>query len=439
MRRPGRTLRARIVWSTAIVAAVAMSAMVGTVVLVLNVTATNSVNATLSDRLDAVSATLRTTSSGALTELETPDDTIDDTTWIFDTKGREVDAPRAGARVRQKAESLADVTKQTSVESHDRVYLAAPVTDRKSGRTIAVVVVTESMGPYETTRIAVLAVLITLGLAVTGGSAAIAAWTMRRALEPVESMAALAQDWSENDLEGRFDRTRGDDEISQLGRTLNVLLDRVAGALRNEQRLTAELAHELRTPLTAIRGEAELNLMASSSPDVTERMQRIIDVVDRMSATIGSLLAIARDAPRADARTSAPALVSAALALQAGAAHISISTGDVGEVTMAVPTELAVRALAPIVENALWHAHSSVTFSATARDRAVDITVSDDGAGLAPDRLETVFLSGERGARSDGAGLGLALSRRVARSLGGDVHVTSTSHPMSFTLTLPRI
>jgi two-component system OmpR family sensor kinase len=439
MRLPGRTLRARIVWSTAIVAGLAMAAMVGTVLLVLNVTATNSVNATLRDRLDAVSATLRITSSGVLTELKTPDDAIDDTTWIFDTKGNEVDAPRAGARVRQKAASLADVTKRTSVESHDRVYLAAPVTDQKSGKTIAVVVVTESMGPYETTRVAVLAVLITLGLAVTGGSAAIAAWTMRRALEPVESMAALAQDWSEHDLEGRFNRTRGDDEISQLGRTLDVLLDRVAGALRNEQRLTAELAHELRTPLTAIRGEAELALMASSSANVTERMQHIIDVVDRMSTTIGSLLAIARDAPRADARTTAPALVSAALALQADASDITISTDEVAEDVMAVPAELAVRALAPIVENALWHAHSSVTFSATARDRAVDITVSDDGDGLTPDQLETVFLSGERGARSEGAGLGLALSRRVAHSLGGDVQVTSNSRPTSFTLTLPRI
>jgi two-component system OmpR family sensor kinase len=175
---------------------------------------------------------------------------------------------------------------------------------------------------------------------VTGGSAAIAAWTMRRALEPVESMAALAQDWSERDLEGRFDRTRGDDETLRLGHTLNVLLDCVAGALRNEQRLTAELAEladELRTPLTAIRGDAELSLMASSSANVTERMQRIIDVVDRMSTTIGSLLSIARDVPRADARTTAPALVSAALALRADASDITISTDDVGEVAMAVP------------------------------------------------------------------------------------------------------
>ncbi|GAA3525362.1 HAMP domain-containing sensor histidine kinase [Aeromicrobium panaciterrae] len=436
MRAPGRTLISRIVWTTLIVSGLAMAAMISTVVLVLNAAATNSVDATLRDRLDVVSAKLSTSSSGVLTELETPDDDIDDTTWIFDAKGHQVDAPRAGARVKAKATSLAKVRERTSVESHDRVYLAAPVRDR-SGDVTAVVVVTESMAPYETTRITVLAVLATLGLVVTGGSAAIAAWTIRRTLAPVESMAVRAEDWSEHDLESRFEASGTDDEFGRLGRTLNVLLDRVAGALRSEQQLTSELAHELRTPMTAIRGEAELAMMTSSSPEVTERLGRVVDLVDRMSTTITSLVAIARDDARSDSRTTAAALVSAALE-HLDTSRISVSGDDVGVFEISAPTELAVRALSPIVENALRHARSSVTFTAEADDRAVNITVSDDGEGITTDDLESVFLSGKRGTGSDGAGLGLALSRRIARTLGGDVHVTSTSQPTSFTLTLPR-
>ena len=103
-----------------------------------------------------------------------------------------------------------------------------------------------------------------------------------------------------------------------------------------------------------------------------------------------------------------------------------------------MPIELAVRALAPIVENAFTHARTSVGFSAAADERSVAITVSDDGDGIAAQDRESVFRSGERCVESDGAGLGLALSRRVARTLGGDVRVTSTGQPTSFTLTLPR-
>lgn len=438
MRRPGRTLRARIVWTTTIVAAVAMAAMVGTVLLVLNATATNSVDATLRDRLEAVSTTLTTGSSGTLTELETPSDVIDDTTWIFDPNGRQVDAPRAGARVRANVESLARVRKRTTFESHDRVYLAAPVHNRKSGELAAVVVVTESMAPYETTRIAVLTVLATLGLLVTAGSAAIAAWTMRRALEPVQSMASLAADWSERDLESRFDQSGGDDEIGQLGRTLNVLLDRVAGALRNEQQLTSELAHELRTPLTAIRGEAEIGLMAENDRATQDRLTRVVSLADRMGSTISSLLAIARGESRSGARTTTSALVTAALEHRPPAPDIAAEMNGVVNSEIAAPFELALRALSPLVDNAFHHARTSVSLATATHDREIDIVVSDDGAGIDDPDPESLFNSGRRHQSSDGAGLGLALSRRVARTLGGDVRVTSSAHPTSFTLTLPR-
>ena len=133
-------------------------------------------------------------------------------------------------------------------------------------RGAGVLVVSESLEPYEETRIQILVVLIALGLLVTAGSTAIAAWTVSRTLAPVEAMAGLAEDWSEHDLDARFDGLGSDNEIAHLGHTLNLLLDRVAGALRGEQRLTSELAHELRTPLSGIRGEAELALMSHPDP-----------------------------------------------------------------------------------------------------------------------------------------------------------------------------
>jgi signal transduction histidine kinase len=68
----------------------------------------------------------------------------------------------------------------------------------------------------------------------------------------------------------------------------------------------------------------------------------------------------------------------------------------------------------------------------------VEISVSDDGAGLASADPDELFTAGVRDQASTGVGLGLALSRRVARTLGGDVLVTSPSSPTTFTLTMLR-
>lgn len=435
MRAPGRTLRARIVWTTAIVSAIAMTAMIGTVLLVLTTLTRNSIDTRLRNQLAAVSTTLSVGSDGAVKEAQMPEDSVDDTTWIYATDGSLVEGPLTGTHVQDVVSMLAATTKVTKIERAERVFLAAPV--RRAGRTVAVVVVAASLRPYKSTRAVAIAGLVAVGAAVTAGSAAAAAWTVRRTLVPVESMAERAKDWSEHDLDTRFDYTGTDDEFARLGRTLNVLLDRVAGALRNEQQLTSELAHELRTPLTAIRGEAELAIMAQPDAQSAERFDRVVSLADRMSATITSLLAIARGHDGWTTRTTVSALVSSALDHRPPTPHVTVSA-EVTDDEVSAPTELALRALSPLVDNAFRHARTAVTFTVEVHPRGVDITVSDDGDGVAGADSESLFTSGHRGPASDGAGLGLALSRRVARTLGGNVHLSSPADPTSFTLTLPR-
>jgi signal transduction histidine kinase len=434
MRAPGRTLRARIVWTTAIVSAIAMTAMIGTVLLVLSALLRNNIDARLHDQIAAISTTLSVGRDGAVVAAETPDDSIDDTTWIYRINGDLVDGPNRGDRVQSIAYGLSDVAKETRAQHGERVFLARPIVHK--GQKIAVVVVTASLGPYEATRAIVIAGLVAVGAAVTAGSAALAAWAVRRTLIPVESMAERAEDWSEHDLDARFDDTGTEDEFAVLGRTLNLLLDRVAGALRNEQQLTAELAHELRTPLTAIRGEAELAIMGEPDAESAERFNRVVAISDRMSTTISSLLAIARGSAGSTARTTVSALVSEALDERPPHPDITVSADQITDDEISAPLDLALRALSPLVDNAFQHARTAVTFTVAVHTRSVDITISDDGEGVTG--AESLFTSGQRDPASDGAGLGLALSRRVARSLGGDVQITSPVAPTSFTLTLPR-
>ncbi len=312
----GRGLRSRIIWTTALVSALAMGAMIGTVVLSLNGATRSNLDATLADRFQSTRSAVESGKSTPTQALESPVDSIQDSTWLYDGDGNLIEGPRAGRHVRAVADRLGMVSKKTTTTQHERTYLAGPVTIRGGstpGR--GVLVVSESREPYESNRTELLIGLISLGLAVTVGATAIAAWTMSRTLAPVEAMAGLAEDWSERELDARFDDRGSENEIAHLGRTLNVLLDRVAGALRGEQRLTSELAHELRTPLSGIRGEAELALMSSAEPGTRERLDRVVTLVDQMSTTIATLLSIARgEKDPISTRTAVDDIISATLA-----------------------------------------------------------------------------------------------------------------------------
>ncbi len=441
----GRGLRARIIWTTALVTALAMGAMIGTVVLSLNGATKSNVKATLSDRFQTTRSAVESGKNTPSQAVESSVDAIEDSTWLYDEDGNLIEGPKAGRRVRAVADRLGSVSRPTLVTNHERVYLAGPVTIRGGSNSgTGVLVVSESLEPYESNRTEVLIGLVALGLVVTAGATAIAAWTMSRTLAPVEAMAGLAEDWSERELDARFDDRGSENEIAHLGRTLNVLLDRVAGALRGEQRLTSELAHELRTPLTGIRGEAELALMSSAEPGTRERLHRVVSLVDQMSTTITTLLAIARgEEEHVSTRTTVTDIVSAALAGRSPreeAIEIRREDRASDELRVHATTENAVRALSPLIENAVQHAVEQVTITVGDSPRAVGITISDDGPGLPSDGgdPELLFAAGARAADSTGAGLGLALARRVARTLGGDVTVTSERNPTSFTLTLPR-
>ena len=104
---------------------------------------------------------------------------------------------------------------------------------------------------------------------------------------------------------------------------------------------------------------------------------------------------------------------------------------------VAVPLDLATRALAPLIDNALRHSVRRVTLRAVSRGDLVELLVSDDGPDFAPAEPEDLFAPGYRHPASPGAGLGLPLARRLARAAGGQVDLRHT-RPTTFVLTLPR-
>lgn len=244
------------------------------------------------------------------------------------------------------------------------------------------------------------------------------AWRVsHRALKPVRDMAERAEEWSAHNLARRFDLGPPVNELSQLGQTLDHLLDRVAHAIRAEQRFSAELAHEIRTPLAAIQGSAELALLRKpADPALRTDLTEIADGARRMAEVVTALLELAQNPGEALRATASPDAVITRVS-RLVPAHVEFElTGSAPPI--AGPPALVTRALAPLVENAGEHAESRIRMDLRARD-LIEIAVSDDGPGVPPHLREKIF---EPGASTQGSsGLGLGIARRVARSMGGDV------------------
>jgi signal transduction histidine kinase len=336
--------------------------------------------------------------------------------WVLDGV-RVVSRPAFEDRaVDRAAVALGRAGRPATVVAGDDIGLrAAPVVDR--GRRIGAVVVALSAEPVERLRREV-----ALGSVVLAGLLLLAGWfAIRRAvdgaLRPVARMTDDAGEWSANDLDRRFDLGPPRDELSALAATLDGLLGRIAASRRHEQRFAAEVAHELRTPIARMRARAELALRAG--PHAADaREQALISVVaevDRLTAAIEALLAAARGEGGGVGSVDV-----AAIARESTGVDVLVPDGlppAEGD------AEIVRRALAPLVENARRHARERVELVLSASGGRVRVAVRDDGPGIPPELGERAFEPGVQGAgpTNGGAGLGLPLARRLARSCGGDV------------------
>ena len=432
--RPLLSFRGQIVVVTAGITAVAMLLLTLVVQLVLARITTSDVGRVLQDRADAVISSARTGADGGLV---VPDAQLDAGIAVYDDRGTLV-AGVAPDSLRDRYADLGAVTSATSrtYAGHGRV-LADPFTtaDGSSG----VVVVTERLEPYEEAERLALIVTLLTGLLTTVAAAAVAAWATRRALAPVAVMAETATEWSEHDLSRRFDLGAPVNELTALAGTLDQLLETGPAPSRPPLPLTAALPHELRTPLTTIRGMADLILLRDALPLEARRdLEDIAAAGQRMSVTITALLDLARN----EAQLVSGSHCSLREVLHDVAAHVDAGpvelAVDVDDLRLGVPHDLAVRAVSPVVENALRFASNRVVVGAAGAGSAVEIVVDDDGPGIAQDDPERIFEPGVTSSAGSGAGLGLAIARRIARTLGGEVTIAPRPGVTRFVVRLPR-
>ena len=260
-----------------------------------------------------------------------------------------------------------------------------------------------------------------------------------------KAIASLAK--SEHELE---------DKIEQRTRELSLAQIRLKHALESERELRCEqrqffqmISHEFRTPLAVVdsAAAAQQSFPSSELSTQTDRAKQIRRACRRLSSLVDSCLISERLDSAGFALHVAPANVSAMLEHAAQLVHWSprhrLHLFMESAPTEWVCDETLVRiALSNLVDNAVKHASEGEIFVAARKNEAglLEISVADEGSGMSLEVMSRIFQQFEQGNRTDqnkGFGLGLWVSRRVARLHGGDVTVESQQgHGACFTLTL---
>src|SRR3954447_2993669 len=331
----------------------------------------------LTTRAQAAAATVVRTPSGVRV-LEQRSPVLDQNVWIFDEHGALIEGNLSQAALERTVKGLAATPGRRQVTLGDTAFYVLPVA--RGGTPAATVVAAEYLEPYEGSERHSLWLSLLLGTA-TVAVATVAAWVAAtRSLRQVQAMADLADDWREHDTGARFDPGPGGDEIAQLGRTLDLMLDRIVEALLAERRLTDEIAHELRTPLAVVLAEADL-ARRTATGSARVGLDAIHDAAVRMRDSIDTMLAVARaHASGTDAVTVGHLM-----------ATLDLPPTTYDDVALAAPASPLVASVRPLLDNAERHGSGPVRVEVGFDGRTVVIAVLDDGPGVDEGDLEGVF------------------------------------------------
>jgi heavy metal sensor kinase len=288
-----------------------------------------------------------------------------------------------------------------------------------------------------------LAVAIPLALIL----AALAGQTIaRRALRPLEQMTARAERITASNLGDRLEVADERDELGNMARVFNHLLERLEQAFQQLQRFTADASHELRAPLAAIRTISEVALEKQGNTDAyREALGNVLEESARLTQTVDTLLLLAK------AERVVPSEIQAAFILQDLVVEV-VSLLDVlgdehGVRIVQEQSELAVAeirgdrdliriALSNVLHNALKFSPKGGTITigfAQPSASFVQINIQDEGPGIAPDEYVKVFdrfFTTKRyvADNTSGVGLGLSIAKLVLERFGGHIQFDRSSH-----------
>ena len=282
--------------------------------------------------------------------------------------------------------------------------------------------------------------------------AAALAWVLAgRILAPLRELRETARSITQTDITRRIPVT-GSDEIAELARTFNAMLDRLEAsfasmesAVASQRAFVSDASHELRTPITIVRGHLEL--LGGDPEERRETISLVTDELDRMSRFVDDLLVLAK-AEREDFLHVAPlelgALTDELLDKATALGRREWRLEERGERLLHADRQRLTQAVMGLAQNAVEHTGEGdpIWLGSAADGDAARLWVRDAGPGVPDADRERIFerFARARGSarRSEGAGLGLSIVRAIAEAHGGRVELSGDEgRGSTFTVVLP--
>jgi heavy metal sensor kinase len=331
------------------------------------------------------------------------------------------------------------------------VRMASRVVPSPSGPMLIQVVVT--LAPNARALQELVAVLLTIGPLALACALGGGYWLARKALEPVDRMAATAAEITSHRLDRRLEEAGAEDELGALARAFNAMITRLQRSFEEVRRFTADAAHELRTPLAAMRTEAEVALRSPRSPERDARvLEDLLEEMERLTRLVSQLLFLCREDAGLGAGDVRPVRLDN-LVCEVGE-HMQVAAQEKGvDLALDLPGPCLVRGDADRLRQLLFNLlDNAIKYTPPGGRAAVRsessngqtrVTVADTGIGIPADHLPHVFdrfyrVDSSRSPQTEGSGLGLAICRSIAEAHGGRLAIDSAlGSGTQVTLVLP--
>jgi signal transduction histidine kinase len=260
-----------------------------------------------------------------------------------------------------------------------------------------------------------------------------------RALVPLQVIIEKAQALSPAQLDERLPLPPADDELRALSVTLNEMLERLQKMFQTQERFVADASHQLKTPLAILRGELDISLQKTRSPEEHVTLMRSLSQeLLHLSKTVDDLLILARVGSGAPSLSKRPVRIDEVameavarlekLARERGISlKLDLEEAQSGDSSFVVEgdEDLLKSMISEIIDNAIKYSDSSLPVEIKVTDEKdfSSVEVADYGSGVPEKERDKIFEPFFRANKRDvaGSGLGLSIAKKIADIHGGEL------------------